>query len=180
MLLYHKKRFKSKVGMLMVQVQQRQYIPFIKMAMTKGKLWWYVIAVARKGTTVQIVISRAEKCHVCGKVGHLKNICKAPKSQHIDKSRQKKNSRLSDNRVHMIDNEVVFNVGTGNILKEVNINGTMLTMIFDTGAEISLVNRKTFDDIARNSMQAVHLKPSKITRFVSIVVVCWILLEVLK
>ena len=31
-------------------------------------------------------------------------------------------------------------------------------MIFDTGAEISLINRKTFDDIARNSMQAVHLK----------------------
>ena len=54
---------------------------------------------------------KAEKCHVYRKVGHLKNICKAPKSQQMDRSRQKKSPRQSDNRVYMIDNEVIFNVG---------------------------------------------------------------------
>ena len=60
---------------------------------------------------------KAEKCHVYGKVGRLKNICKAPKSQQMDRSRQKKTARQSYNRVHMINNEVVFNVGTGKILR---------------------------------------------------------------
>ncbi len=77
---------------------------------------------------------REYKCNQCGKVGHLKAACRGGRS---GKGRESKNS------VQILNEEdVLFNIGNGRFHRVVRINDRQVKMVFDTGADVSLINER--------------------------------------
>ena len=66
-----------------------------------------------------------QKCHQCGKIGHLKAACRSG----------------TPSKVHTLTNDdEIFAIGDGHFYRVVRINGRRVTMVFDTGADVSLIN----------------------------------------
>lgn len=105
---------------------------------------------------------RTLKCENCGKVGHLKAVCRATKSnrtsQHeyrrtTPKSRRSKVRLLQEEEMEG-DQDKIFTVGTSSkrITRTVRINGTDVTMVFDTGADASLMSIREFQNLTVPAM----------------------------
>ncbi|XP_011408756.1 PREDICTED: uncharacterized protein K02A2.6-like, partial [Amphimedon queenslandica] len=82
------------------------------------------------------------KCHNCGKLGHIGKVCRSkPQKPATSKPPQKK-------------------VRVDPIQVNVTINGKELVMELDTGASVSIISEKTFDDVLR---ETITLQPSKVS-----------------
>ena len=60
------------------------------------------------------------------------------------------NKQLNDCDDTLNDDDYIMTIGRGKFVKKVLINGTKVNMIFDTGAEISLINEDTLKKVAAN------------------------------
>lgn len=94
---------------------------------------------------------RTRKCDSCGKEGHLKSVCKTSKA-HGKKLQGPSNVRLMQEQQHSdqtSDEEQVCKIfslsaSKNRISRTVQINGTVVDMVFDTGADASLISMDTF------------------------------------
>jgi len=91
---------------------------------------------------------KKEKCRKCGKIGHLQVVCKG--------KAETKGNRVAVNEEI---NSFVFANGKKQFLQEVKINNHNVNMIFDTGAEISLISEQVVKKVAPTHPL---LKPSKL------------------
>ena len=79
-----------------------------------------------------------ETCHFCNKVGHLQSICRSRGGQ------EKKVSMIKGQNNEKADDLLgCFHIGDSQFQKHVKINGHAISMIFDTGAQVSLIDENT-------------------------------------
>lgn len=83
---------------------------------------------------------RKQKCNICGRLGHLKAVCKA-------KGQEKAFSKTTVQNIE--EEETLFNIGKGLFKHIVRIQGRKVEMIFDTGAEVSLINERVYNALCR-------------------------------
>jgi len=104
----------------------------------------------KKGHLREVCFFRNQKCHVCQKIGHIKAVC-----------RNGSNKIMPKKSVHTIENndDVLFNIGSGLYRTVVNINGRRVSMIFDTGSEVSIINENVFE--ALGGRKKLNLVPRK-------------------
>lgn len=81
-------------------------------------------------------------CHSCGKRGHLKSVCRA---------------KPQVNAIQSEDDDLLLAVGKSNFHHTVRINGKRVQMVFDTGAEVSLINERVFN--ALGGAKQIPLQP---------------------
>jgi len=98
----------------------------------------------RSGHSKDKCYFRNAKCHTCGAMGHLKQVCRKGKGYQSKKG------------VYNLDEDILFSLGKSTFKEIVNINGRKVEMVFDTGAEISIINERVFNALA--SVGKVYLK----------------------
>ena len=109
-------------------------------------------------------------CHECGKKGHLRNVCKS-KSAGRTQGQQK---QLSAKPVHLLEERVseaedtdenydLYTINSASkpqpYKKNVEINGISIQLEIDTGASLTLISERTFQEY----WPEVQLSPSGIT-----------------
>ncbi|EGT45081.1 hypothetical protein CAEBREN_16863 [Caenorhabditis brenneri] len=85
------------------------------------------------------------ECHFCKKPGHLEKCCRA---------KQKDTTKTP--KVKSIKVEAAKSVGINRIYKKVEINGHPISMLFDTGADVTLISRNHWTQLGKPKLQ----KPS--------------------
>ena len=117
-----------------------------------------------------------EKCHSCGKLGHIAKVCRSSKAKDTKAKSQPKAQRTAPKSTHVIaegpvhspileDSEDVFMIPSltsrvAPIPVTVIANGQPLEMELDTGAAVSLISEDTYKAKFKDS---VALKSSDIT-----------------
>ena len=93
----------------------------------------------------------------CGKVGHLKNVCKGGNQETNVVSREYDNEEDGENIYSM------FNIETGNngvIFSTIKLNDVKCKLQVDTGAAVSIISEQTLARLRRGK-QKVELRKSK-------------------
>jgi len=103
------------------------------------------ICCGKLGHIKNICYFRNEKCHNCGKIGHTKAVC-----HHKFGSKNTIFKRSSIRNLEDADN-TLFSLGEGTFQHIVKINDQNVKMIFDTGAEISIINERVFNALNENN-----------------------------
>ena len=120
-----------------------------------------------------------EKCHVCGKLGHIAKVCRSSKAKDTKAESQPKAQRTAPKSTHVIaegpvhssiledleDSEDIFMIPSltsrvAPIPVTVIANGQPLEIELDTGAAVSLISEDTYKAKFKDS---VALKSSDIT-----------------
>ncbi|KAG1941992.1 retrotransposable element [Pimephales promelas] len=108
---------------------------------------------------------RNEKCHNCGKVGHLQRVCKNHKTQRLDNA-QYVSADISDNQCAVEDDLFeLFTVYSAQdkadgIYIDLQLNGITVSMQIDTGASLSLIPEHIYTEKLKDcslSPTAIHL-----------------------
>ena len=82
-----------------------------------------------------------QKCHQCGRLGHLKAVCRSGKPE-----QQRQQPRESGKKVQTLtDDDLIYAIGGGRFHKIVRVNGRRVQMVYDTGADVSLINQRVFE-----------------------------------
>ena len=107
---------------------------------------------------------RTARCHNCGKVGHIRKVCRQPKRPPTSQGRQTQRHPVKIVQEGIEDpNELPYvlhtlRAQTGQPLEvDLMLDGKPLCMEVDTGAAVSLVSEKTY----RSLFPERHLQPSK-------------------
>jgi len=104
-------------------------------------------------------------CYCCGKKGHMRNECRFKDSTCNSCKRKghlKAVCRGPKERINAIEESIdILSLGKTRFIKKVFINSLPVEMIFDTGAEVSIINEATYNDISSSS--SVRLNPAKST-----------------
>ncbi|PAA60150.1 hypothetical protein BOX15_Mlig025062g1 [Macrostomum lignano] len=97
------------------------------------------------------------KCDSCGKLGHLRSVCRASKTK-AERHRESSRVRLvlqspSMEKCEEDQCDKIFSMTTSKqrILRTVSINGTSVEMVFDTGADASLVSKHSFEQLSQRT-----------------------------
>ena len=96
---------------------------------------------------------RNETCSVCKKKGHLAKVCRQAKNNNREGGR---NPRRQVNQVRVIRNTPKISL----IQTTVKLNGYPVKMAIDTGAEVSLINRETWQKMGSPKLKQ---SPCKLT-----------------
>ena len=108
---------------------------------------------------------KTEKCHQCGKIGHIAKVCRSAKKVSSEKRlKQGKNFRGKkgrDSEMNKVeqqqsDEELAYNLfsfkdkdRTPPYREKMTVNGIDINMEIDTGASFSVINEKTLQEISR-------------------------------
>lgn len=96
------------------------------------------------------------KCNNCGKVGHLKVICR---------SQTKASSISSKAKVNQVNEDVIFAINEGQFHKIAMINGRKVKMVFDTGADVSLINERVFNALGGMDEIPLQSRPVQVKSY---------------
>jgi len=112
------------------------------------------------GHTKDKCFMRQKNCHNCGKVGHTSAVCKLPK--HSQQDEKKKIFRKHRNVRNIENEDVLFNVGQGLFHHNVSICGRIVRMVFDTGADVSIINQRVYEALQINANLPLKDRPQTI------------------
>ena len=112
---------------------------------------------------------KSERCHSCGKIGHTRAVCRSSGQAPKSAGRADRGSRKSSKRqvqTVLADLEEPEDVATLHQIRsqagqplevKVTLGGKPQWMELDTGAAVSLISRKTFQDLLpEETLQATH------------------------
>jgi len=95
---------------------------------------------------------KSAKCHNCGKLGHLKKMCR--QGQHPPSKQRSDGKDATKKRIGTVretstsDSEGLYTISDKSLIKpftvDVKLNGKPLSMELDTGATVSLISQNTF------------------------------------
>ena len=107
-----------------------------------------------------------EKCHNCGKTGHISKVCQSPttKSQKfkgrparglhsVNKEESSPPEELTPEKSNNLLMIYSFSSKSDPIKLAVEVNGHKLDMELDTGASVSVISKDTFNSVLSSSVQ---------------------------
>ena len=100
-----------------------------------------------------------EKCHACGKPGHLKCMCRFHRTQGSVKTVE--DASVTDTRQYHLDDSTLPKASKSPYLVMLTVDGKQLQSEVDTGASLSLISEETYKEFLPNmSLQdtTVNLK----------------------
>ena len=100
---------------------------------------------------------REKKCFKCGKIGHTQAVCRP--RPFVKQNRDRKNVQ------NVVEDDLLYQVGKSLFNQIVCINDRRVRMVFDTGAEVSIINERVFNALGGNAHLPLRTKENPIKAY---------------